>query len=281
MHLIDGRALADRLTEQLRQSLDQTSSHPTLSILLVGNDPASDLYVRLKQKAAADVGIRVVLERREATTPDHELIDLIEDWNKDSMIDSILVQFPLPPNHDEDRVMAAVDPKKDVDGFHPKNVESLLQGQLTIVPPVHRGILRLLNETPHKINGSFVVLIVNGDLFARPLQRLLETAGASVTVMQPDDLNKTTLSEADVVIIAVGRPNFLHASMVKADAVIIDVGTTKIADKTRGDVDLNSFEKTDAWITPVPGGVGPMTIIELLNNVTAAHLSNPSIAPTA
>ncbi|MDP3794289.1 MAG: bifunctional methylenetetrahydrofolate dehydrogenase/methenyltetrahydrofolate cyclohydrolase, partial [Candidatus Uhrbacteria bacterium] len=163
-------------------------------------------------------------------------------------------------------VIAAIDPKKDVDGFHPHT---------TMIPPVHEGILRLINETPVAINGEQASIIANSEIFATPLQRLLKTAGMLVTVMSPDLLNAQALATSVVVVVAVGRINFLHAKMTPQARVIVDVGTNKTLDGgVCGDVDSNSYRDQDAWITPVPGGVGPMTIAQLLKNVVRLSRQN-------
>ncbi len=277
MHVIDGKSLAEKMRADLKREIVRNRLTPRLAILLVGDDPASRLYVDLKKKAADDVGIRVDVHHLPSQTPDEELVDLIETWNADPSIHGILVQIPLPPGHDEQRVINTIDPKKDADGFHPQNVQALLDGRATVIPPVHEGILRLINEAPLKLQGASAVIIANSDVFATPLKKLLSTAGLFVHVMSPDDLDVDLLSRADVVVIAIGRLAFLHPSMTKPDAVIIDVGTNKAGEKTRGDADLEAYEKTDAWITPVPGGVGPMTIVQLLKNVTRlAQPSSPS-----
>jgi methylenetetrahydrofolate dehydrogenase (NADP+) / methenyltetrahydrofolate cyclohydrolase len=268
MHFIDGKSLAAKIRAEIKEEIASSNLQPTLAILLVGDDPASRLYVSLKEKAASEVGIKTLTERKDASVTDDELVQLIKDWNEDSTIHGILVQFPLPSNHDQDRVMGAVDPKKDADGFHPVNRAALLAGHATIIPPVHEGILRLIGTTPLRIHGAKASLIMNSGIFAEPLKRLLSIGGAGVEIMQPDELDYRTLSDSDLVVVAVGRPNFLNISMTKPDAVIIDVGTNKTPDgKVRGDVDIDSYQHATAWITPVPGGVGPMTIAQLLKNV--------------
>ncbi|MDO8583895.1 MAG: bifunctional 5,10-methylenetetrahydrofolate dehydrogenase/5,10-methenyltetrahydrofolate cyclohydrolase [bacterium] len=268
MHLIDGTALAAGMRAELKETITQSGISPRLEILLVGNNAASHLYVKLKKKAADEVGVAVTVHAYPATATEQELSDLITTWNRDPAVDGILVQVPLPSGFDQDRILQTIDPIKDVDGFHPKNVELLQSGSPSVIPPVHLGILRLINETPLKLSGAQAVILANSDTFSAPLQRLLTTAGISVAVMSPDDLDRDLLAMADLVIVAIGRQEFLHASMTKDDAVIIDVGTNKTAEgKVRGDVDRASFETTDAWLTPVPGGVGPLTIAELLRNI--------------
>lgn len=259
MHLIDGKSLAARIRGEVKTDIEQIGLHPTLNILLVGEDPASHLYVSLKKKAGIEVGVNVEVFEFSTSVSDAELIALIKKWNQDPSVHAFLVQIPLPPPHDEDKMIAAIDPRKDVDGFHPKT---------TSIPPVHEGILQLINETPLRLNGAQATILANSNVFAAPLKRLLTTAGMSVRVMFPDALDRTALAESDVIVIAVGRINFLDASMTKSDAVIIDVGTNKGNDGTvRGDVNIETFQDQNVWITPVPGGVGPMTIAQLLKNV--------------
>ncbi|HEU0050679.1 MAG TPA: bifunctional 5,10-methylenetetrahydrofolate dehydrogenase/5,10-methenyltetrahydrofolate cyclohydrolase [Patescibacteria group bacterium] len=268
MHLIDGKSLAERIRAELKKDITEAHLSPRLAILLVGHDPASELYVNLKKKAADEIGVRVDVHHLASTTSDEELMNLIETWNADPDIHGILVQVPLPPGHDENRVLAAINPKKDADGFHEENTKALFFGEPKLIPPVHEGVLRLINETPLKLSGAQGVIIANSELFASPLRRLLETAGVSVLVMHPDELDRDRVREADLIVIAIGRLKFLHAFMTKDDAVVIDIGTNKTEEgKVRGDADMQSFEKTNVWITPVPGGVGPMTIAELLKNV--------------
>ncbi len=268
MHLLNGTALAASLRDTLLRELQTLPTTPTLGVLLVGEDPASVLYVALKERAAADVGIRTHVLRLPAETPDEILVQHIQRWNDDPSVHAILVQLPLPEGHDEDRVIRAIDPRKDVDGFHPTNREALLRGDAAIIPPVHEGILRLIAEAPIRLNGARVTVLANSTIFADPLAHLLKKAGATVRVMPPDAIERPWLATSDIVITALGRLAFLNPSMTKRDAVIIDVGTNKTADgKVRGDVDLDSYGDRPVWVTPVPGGVGPMTVAMLLKNV--------------
>jgi methylenetetrahydrofolate dehydrogenase (NADP+)/methenyltetrahydrofolate cyclohydrolase len=277
MHRIEGKPLAANIRQEVAETVKQLPRTPTLAVLLVGDDPASHLYVKLKREAAEQAGIKVLVEEWTVAAMEQDMVQVVEKWNKDPQVDAILVQLPLPPSINETRVIEAMDPAKDVDGFHPDNVRRLLAGNGTIIPPLHEGILRLINEAPTRVNASRTVIIANSDTFAEPLRRLLTTAGSLVSYFQPDALDKRLLSEADIVIIAIGRPGFLKADMVKPNATIIDVGTTRMPDgKVRGDADLASFEPTDAWITPVPGGVGPMTVAQLLKNVVTLATKNVS-----
>lgn len=268
MNLIDGKALATKIRAEVKTEVTHLGRSPRLEVMLVGNDPASHLYVDLKRRAGEEAGIQVNVHPFPETATTHELITIIEAWNTESDIDAILIQVPLPSGIDQDAVTHSLSPAKDVDGFHPSNVNALMSGNMGIIPPVHEGILRLINESPLKLPGAQCVIIANSDIFAQPLTRLLTTAGASIACMKPDELDKDLLQEADLIITAVGRLNFINPTLTRTDAVIIDVGTNKTADgKTRGDVDAEAFKNTDVWLTPVPGGVGPMTIAQLLKNI--------------
>lgn len=259
MHLIDGKALAAKIRKETTQEVKAYGQHLLLKVLLVGEDPASHLYVDLKQKAGAEVGIEVSVEARPSSTTQMELETLIDQWNTDPVVSAILIQLPLPEGFNADALIRRIDGKKDADGFHP--------GNPTIISPLHEGILRLIAETPIQLPGTQAVILANSEIFAKPLEKLLSIAGVSVDTMQADDINKTLLAEADIVISAIGRPQFIPASLIKDGAILIDVGTTRQNGKTYGDFDRESIEKTDCWLTPVPGGVGPMTVALLLKNV--------------
>jgi methylenetetrahydrofolate dehydrogenase (NADP+)/methenyltetrahydrofolate cyclohydrolase len=267
MHVIDGKALAATIRADVKNEIAHSGLAPGLAVMLVGDDPASQLYVTLKQKAAEEVGIRVTGVRFPADASDAELIAQVRKWNEDPTIHAILVQLPLPSGHDEDAVIAAIAPEKDADGFHPHS---------HVIPPVHEGILRLVNETPLRLNGARAVILANSRVFARPLERLLMAGGMSVKTFLPDEIDRAALKEADLIVIAIGRPAFLTPDMVRDDVVIVDVGTNRLSDgKTVGDVDAHAFETTKVWLTPVPGGVGPMTVAQLLKNAVRLATPNP------
>lgn len=271
MHLIDGTSLAKAIQEDVAHQVKKLSRPPTLAVLLVGDDPASHLYVSMKKKRAEKAGIHIELVKATATTSIETLIQTIQAWNTREDIDGILVQIPLPKNLDENAVIAAVDPKKDVDGFHPESVKALLAHEPSFVPPVHEGVLRLIASTPLLLPGKTAVVIGNSNVFGDPLVHLLKATGLFVHVMKPDEVDQQILRRADVIVIAVGRAKFLHAGMTKKDVVIIDVGTNHDEKGLLcGDVDILTYEPYEAWITPVPGGVGPMTIALLLLNVVRA-----------
>jgi len=268
MHIIDGRALAQTIREDVTQRILAHSTPPRLGVLLVGEDPASHLYVKLKEKAAQEVGIQTDIRRLSAAVTDEELIAVIESWNTDPNVNAILVQLPLPEGHDTDRVIEAIDPVKDVDGFHPKNIQALEEGTATIFSPVHEAVLRLIAATGFDPRNKSASVIANSDTFAHPLELLLRKAGFVTTTIYPDHLDTEILRTSDVIVTAVGRPGFIKADLVRPGTILIDVGTAKDEyGKTRGDVDAASVEPLDGWMTPVPGGVGPMTVALLLLNV--------------
>jgi methylenetetrahydrofolate dehydrogenase (NADP+)/methenyltetrahydrofolate cyclohydrolase len=267
MERIDGKALAASIRAQVKQDIDASGLHPKLAVLLIGDDPASNIYVNLKEKACAEAGIVTDTRRMPATTSDADIIALIGQWNADETVDAILVQIPLPPGHDEDAAIAAMDPRKDVDGFHPENAAAILNGTGTLFPPVHEGILRLIGATDVTLKTSTAVVIANSDTFADPLVRLLTTAGCDVEKFRPDDMDREAVKTADIVVVAVGRPRFLTRAMIKPGACVIDVGTNRTAEgKTVGDADAEGLKDVLGWLSPVPGGVGPMTVALLLKN---------------
>jgi methylenetetrahydrofolate dehydrogenase (NADP+)/methenyltetrahydrofolate cyclohydrolase len=259
MHLIDGKSLAAKIRQEIARDVQAFGRRPHLNVLLVGDDAASRLYVDLKQRAGQESGIDVTVDKHSANSKQADLEALLDTWNADVTVDGILIQLPLPSGFDTDALIKRIDIKKDADGFHP--------GNPNVVSPLHEGILLLINETPLKLPGSQGVILANSDIFAKPLEKLLNIGGVSVDIMRPDDINKTLLEEADLVISAIGRPHFIPAALVKDGAVLIDVGTTRENGKTYGDFDVESIRKTDSWLTPVPGGVGPMTVALLLKNV--------------
>ncbi len=269
MQTIDGKSLATEIRGDLKTRISASGLHPKLGVLLVGEDPASHLYVKLKEKAAAEAGIETDIRRLPSTATDAELIGLIRAWNDDESVHGILVQLPLPPGHDQDAVINAILPRKDADGFHPKNLDALYAGEGRIVPPLHEGILRLIGQTDVMPNLAQAVILANSDVFAKPLEYLLKKAGAFVQTFRPDELDGQALKDADIIVVAVGRARFLKRDLVKSGACVIDVGTNKTeSGQTVGDADAESLHDVPGWLSPVPGGVGPMTIAMLLKSVT-------------
>ncbi|MFA5129631.1 MAG: bifunctional 5,10-methylenetetrahydrofolate dehydrogenase/5,10-methenyltetrahydrofolate cyclohydrolase [Patescibacteria group bacterium] len=272
MKLIDGRAMAQKIREDIREEIQGLPSSPGLGVLLVGDDPASAIYVNLKERAAQEAGITTDIRRLPATTSDAELITIIKEWNKNASIDGILVQLPLPQGHNADAVIAEMDPEKDVDGFHPSSIAASEVGASPILSPVYEAIVRCLGATDLDPRGASAVILANSDTFAKPLSRLLQRIGLVTAIMDPDELDSQLLRTTKVIISAIGRCHFIKADLVSPGSIIIDVGTSHdIHGKVCGDADAVSLAPVDGWLTPVPGGIGPMTVALLLKNVVSLY----------
>ena len=281
--VIDGSAVARRMREEIAAAAvtlaESTGVVPGLAAVLVGDDPASATYVRMKEKACRDAGFHSRVVRLPTSTSQDELLRLVAELNADDRIHGILVQLPLPRQIDEGTVVRALDPAKDVDGFHPVNVGRLALGELEdgYVPATPAGVLRLLDEAGIELRGAEAVVIGRSAIVGKPTALLLLQRHATVTVCHSAtrDLGFHT-RRADVLVVAVGRPALVTREMVKAGAAVIDVGTNRMPDedgkrgKLVGDVDFAGVSEVAGWVTPVPGGVGPMTITMLLDNTLAA-----------
>jgi methylenetetrahydrofolate dehydrogenase (NADP+)/methenyltetrahydrofolate cyclohydrolase len=267
--LMDGAALAARMREEVKQEVAELG-HVGLATVLVGDDPASEVYIRLKHKAADQAGIEAIDHRLPAATAEDELVSLVEELNEDDAIDGILVQTPMPDQIEEARVMRAIDPMKDVDGLHPFNAGQLYLGRETLVPATPLGVMHLLNEYEIPLTGVRAVVVGRSSLVGKPMAMLLLQANATVTIChsRTDDLARHTL-DADVLVAAVGLPGVITAEMVKQGATVIDVGITRTDSGLVGDVEPDVADVA-AYLTPVPGGVGPMTIAVLLGNAVRA-----------
>jgi len=266
---MDGAALAARLREEVKQEVAGLG-HVGLATVLVGDDPASDVYIRLKHKASDAAGIAAVDYRLPAGTTEDELVELVEEVNGDDTVDGILVQTPLPEQIDEARIMRAIDPMKDVDGLNPFSAGQLYLGRQTLVPATPLGVMHLLDEYRIPIAGSRAVVVGRSSLVGKPMALLLLQANATVTIChsRTEDLARHTL-DAELLVAAVGVPGVITADMVKQGATVIDVGITRTEAGLVGDVEADVAEVA-AFLTPVPGGVGPMTIAALLGNAVRA-----------
>jgi methylenetetrahydrofolate dehydrogenase (NADP+)/methenyltetrahydrofolate cyclohydrolase len=276
--LMDGAALAARLRQEVKEEVAELG-HVGLATVLVGDDPASEIYIRHKHRASNEVGIEAIDRRLPASTPEDELVELVQELNEDDRVDGILVQTPLPDQIDEALVMGTIEPMKDVDGLHPFSAGQLFLGRQTLVPATPLGVMRLLDEYRIPIAGSRAVVVGRSPLVGKPLAMLLLQANATVTIChsRTDDLARQTL-DADILVAAVGHPGLITADMVKQGATIVDVGITRTEGGLLGDVDPGVAELA-AFLTPVPGGVGPMTIAALLGNaVRAARYRNGALA---
>ena len=263
--LLNGRALALNLRAELKNKVTQLTITPRLGVILVGDDPASHLYVSLKERAAREVGIAVekILMPKNSTT--EQVIEQVQKFNQRPNIHGILVQLPLPDQINEHEVIAAMDPTKDADGFHPQNLKKLTRNKPAIIPGVSSGIVKLIELSGQALKDKRACLIVNSDEFAKPLTKLLENAGVKVDVKHSAE--PAELGEADIIVVAIGQPGVIKGEFVKDGSIIIDVGTTKVGEKVMGDVDATSLSGRHVYLTPVPGGVGPMTVAMLLWNM--------------
>jgi len=275
---IDGKAIAALVLEEVRAEvagLAEQQIFPALAVVLVGDDPASHVYVRNKLLRAKEVGIRSVEHRLPDTASQAQVLELIAQLNADVTVNGILVQLPLPAHIDEAAVIHAIDPIKDVDGFHRENVGGLVQGMDVLTPCTPSGCMRLLQETCGDISGLHAVVIGRSNIVGKPMATLLLQAHCSVSVVHSRSVDAPALCRlADIVVAAVGRPGLIDASWLKPGAVVIDVGINRITDESGsrlvGDVDYASARTVASAITPVPGGVGPMTIAYLLKNTLIA-----------
>ncbi|PWU28271.1 MULTISPECIES: bifunctional methylenetetrahydrofolate dehydrogenase/methenyltetrahydrofolate cyclohydrolase FolD [unclassified Pseudomonas] len=276
--LIDGKATSARVLAEVREEVLALREHgiqPGLAVVLVGSDPASQVYVRNKVLRAEEVGIRSLEHKLPADTGESALLQLIAELNDDPAVNGILVQLPLPKHIDENRVLQAIDPLKDVDGFHSENVGGLSQGRDVLTPCTPAGCMRLLHDTCGDLTGKHAVVIGRSNIVGKPMAALLLKAHCTVTVVHSRSANLRELCrQADIVVAAVGKPRLVDASWLKPGAVVIDVGINRIDEGGRsklvGDVDFDSALAQAAAITPVPGGVGPMTIAYLMKNTLAA-----------
>jgi methylenetetrahydrofolate dehydrogenase (NADP+) / methenyltetrahydrofolate cyclohydrolase len=287
--IISGKEVAAKIRQELKEEIDSLKPRditPGLAVILVGADPASVSYVTAKERACNEIGIFSDDNRLDPDTSEQELLDLIEAKNNDPRINGILVQLPLPKHIDEAKVLMAIDPAKDVDGFHPVNVGKMVVGEKAFLPCTPHGVLQMLKHSGIKTEGAEIVIVGRSNIVGKPLANMLiqksELGNATVTVChtRTKDIAAHT-RKADIVIAATGYPNTITADMVKDGAVIIDVGVNRVEDSTRprgyrlvGDVDFEALKEKASFITPVPGGVGPMTITMLLyNTVQSAKMA--------
>ena len=281
--IIKGKDLSASIKEALKVRVnvlgEQYGRTPNLAVVLVGDDPGSVSYVTGKAKAATEVGIRNSTIRREATISEQELLDLVQELNNDDDVDGILVQLPLPRHIDENKVIMAISPEKDVDAFHPINVAKLWLKQPCMLPCTPKGIIKLLHFAGVDIAGKEAVVVGRSNIVGQPVSKLLLDANATVTMAHSKTKNLAEVTRrADILVVAVGRERFVTADMIKPGAVVIDVGVNRDTrnGKLCGDVDFDEAQNVAAAITPVPGGVGPMTITCLMENTVEAYINRMS-----
>ena len=276
--IIDGKALSAQVLDEVREDVRALAAqqiYPALAVLLIGQDPASEVYVRNKLLRAKDVGIRSLEHRLPDNVSQQQVLQLIQRLNADPGVNGILVQLPLPAHINEQAVIQAIAPTKDVDGFHRENVGGLVQGDEVLTPCTPSGCMRLLHETLGDLSGLHAVVVGRSNIVGKPMATLLLQANCSVSVVHSRSVDAAALCRlADIVVAAVGRPQMIDARWLKPGAVVIDVGINRIdtssGPRLVGDVDFESASRVASAITPVPGGVGPMTIAYLLKNTLIA-----------
>ena len=278
--IISGKELSKSLKEELKVKVAALDAEygrvPNLVVILVGDDPGSVSYVTGKAKAATEVGIRNTTLRREASISEDELLALVDELNNDADVDGILVQLPLPKHIDENKVIAAISPEKDVDAFHPMNVAKLWLKQPCVLPCTPKGIIKLLHFAGVEIAGKEAVVVGRSNIVGQPVAKLLLDQNATVTVAHSRTQNLAEVTRrADILVVAIGKERFLTADMIKPGAVVIDVGVNRDSrnGKLCGDVDFEEAQYVASAITPVPGGVGPMTITCLMENTVEAFIN--------
>lgn len=273
--IINGKQVSEEIRASLRQEVEQLAGKgftPGLAVVLVGEDPASQVYVRNKEKACHDLGYYSEVHRLPAATTQEELLALVDKLNRQSNIHGILVQLPLPGHIKEKAVIDAIAVEKDVDGFHPVNVGNLVIGDDSLLPCTPAGVIELIKRTGIEMSGKHAVVIGRSNIVGKPVSLLLQRENATVTMCHSRTANMKELTkQADILVVAIGRANFVDASYVKLGAVVIDVGMNRLDNgKLAGDVDFESVKEVSGPITPVPGGVGPMTITMLMQNTLIA-----------
>lgn len=274
--ILDGKKISQALLEQVRERVEQRLAHgqaaPGLAVILVGDDPASAVYVRNKRRACATVGFKSFAFDLPASTGEDELLALIDQLNADPAIDGILVQSPLPVHINEQRLVDRIDPRKDVDGFHPMNLGRLALRRLGMRPCTSKGVMTLLGHTDQPVRGRHAVIVGASNHVGRPLALELLIAGCTTTCCHKftQDL-PGFVGRADILVVAAGKPGLVKGAWIKPGAVVIDVGINRLASgKLVGDVEFDAAAERAAWITPVPGGVGPMTVATLIENTLQA-----------
>lgn len=274
--ILDGKKLRDKIIENLKVKVDTFEEKPTLVVILVGENPASKIYVNNKKKMAEKIGIHSEVINYPANITEAELLDKIEELNNNKKVTAILVQLPLPKHISKDNVMNKIIPSKDVDGFTPYNFGKLFSGETpTVYPCTPKGILLLLDEYNIEIEGKHVVIVGRSNIVGKPLSQMMLNKNATVTICHSHTKNLSQITKtADILVSAVGK-NIIEGEMLKTDCVIVDVGIFKDENgKTRGDVDFESASKIASFISPVPGGVGPMTIASLMLNTVELFEKN-------
>jgi len=276
--VLNGKELATKIKGELKQTVEEIKKkgiYPGLAVIIVGNDPASRVYVNSKKKACEEIGIESFEYALDESVSEEELIKLIKKLNNDDRVNGILVQLPLPKHINEEKIILAIDSSKDVDGFHPENVGRLLTGNPQFLPCTPAGVMELIKESGIEIAGKECVIVGRSNIVGKPQSMLLLAEHGTVTICHSRTKNlEEVVKRADILVVAVGKPEMIKGSSIKPGAVVIDVGINRLEDKKIvGDVEYESCSKVASAITPVPGGVGPMTIAMLMKNTVRAAIA--------
>lgn len=272
--ILDGKKLSLILQEDLKEKINKLSNSPNLTVVMVGEDKASKIYVKNKEKIAKKMGIDTNTIYLNSETTTDELLSIIERLNKDKSVNGILVQLPLPKHIDENLVLEKISPLKDVDGFHPKNLGKLMINNALMIPCTPLGIIKLLDFYNIELEGKNVVILGRSNIVGKPMLHLLLQKNATVTITHSYTKNlKDITKKADILIVAIGKSNFITKEYIKDNTIIVDVGINRVDNKIMGDVDFNSVKDKVSFITPVPGGVGPLTITMLMYQTYIAYLN--------
>lgn len=273
--IIDGRAISNQVLMEIKKDLellkDKLGIVPGLAVIIVGKNPASEIYVKHKEKACQDLGFYSEKHQLEENTSTEKILELLKELNQNPKIHGILVQLPLPKHINSEKILETINPAKDVDGFHPFNLGNLFLGKDCFFPCTPQGIIELLKRESIEIQGKRVVVVGRSIIVGKPLALLFLQNDATVTIChsKTSELSEVT-AQADILVVAIGRPRFITGKMIKKGAVVIDVGVNRLEGKLCGDVDFDSAKEVASAITPVPGGVGPMTIVMLMRNTVKA-----------
>lgn len=273
--IINGKELSQKIQEEIKEKIACLKTCPHLAVILIGDNPASQTYVKNKEKACQNVGIKSITYHLDKDIKQQELEDFIIELNNDKQINGILVQLPLPKHLETEKILSLISPLKDVDGFHPLNTGLLVKGsENAILPCTPKGIIKMLHSVKEDLSGLNAVVIGRSQIVGLPIAQLLikENCTTTVTHSHTKDLSAIT-QNADILVVAIGKPDFINKEHIKKGAIVIDVGINKTDNGLKGDVDFDSAKTQASYITPVPGGVGPMTIAMLLENTYLAYLN--------
>ncbi len=272
--ILNGKKIAEEIKNEIKLEVNKLKIKPCLAVVMVGKNPASDIYVRNKKLACKKVGIKSVSHELKEDIQEQELVKLIDKLNSDKTVHGILVQLPLPTHIDENKIINAINPEKDVDGFHPLNIGKMMLGIKNLLPCTPSGIIEMLKRSNIKIEGKHAVIIGRSNIVGKPVAQLLLNEGATISICHSKTKNLEEITkQADILVVAIGKANFVTEDMLKDDVIVIDVGINRLENnKICGDVDFENVKNKASLITPVPGGVGPMTIAMLLKNTLEAYL---------